>query len=97
MQRVIFDCSLQQERTVDFSPLEEETRLQEIEANRIVSAVEDTERAAVVVDYSEAKNAVITLQAFIDRTSPTTAQTVAAVKLLARICIILIRHTLRAN
>ena len=54
-------------------------------------AAEDVERQA---DRDAAQQAIENLQAYRDLASPTGAQTIAAVKLLCRVAIILIRRTL---
>ncbi len=45
-------------------------------------------------DYDTAKQALVSLQAYVDTSAPTAAQTTAAVKLLCRVAIILIRRAM---
>jgi hypothetical protein len=97
MERVHVDIATGITTIEQYTPAEEATRLAEIEAGLIVRAAKDAEHVVVVADREEVRLAISSLQAFIDRTSPTTAQTVAAVKLIARVCIILIRRALRVD
>ncbi len=62
-----------------------------IEAVRVAAAAVET------ADSDAVRQAVANLQAYIDLASPTAAQTTAAVKLLARVALVVIRRVLRLS
>lgn len=94
METVTVDCvtgALRRTPLTAAEIAEREARALAWQERLVVEAIEESARDT---DYTAARLAVANLTAYADSTSPTNIQTVAAVKLLCRVSVILIKRAL---
>jgi len=97
MQSIVIDCSTGKTIEVELSPTEVAARESEIALSDARLETLLATQAAATTERESARQAMANLQAYIDLTTPTTAQTVGVVKLLCRVAMVLVRHALRAG